>query len=356
MSNMQDQYWQAVLDRNKDYDNVFFYGVMTSSVFCRPSCPARVPLRKNVRFYKTREAAQADGLRACKRCRPDIDHDATADLMHAMCRYIEKNNQKRLPLNHLAEQAGMSASHFQRCFKKAIGVSPKQYQDTCKLNRFKSHLKQGNNVTEAFQEAGYESSSRIYEKLDTHMGMTPGSYRKGGAGELISYAAAETPLGNAMIGATDRGICFLQFGDDKESLLEQLQQEYPKANITPMPKVALQIFNQWMKVLNDFLRDSTVQLNLPLDIRGTAFQRMVWEYLTTIPPGELKSYTEVAEGIGKPTSVRAVASACARNKIAIAIPCHRVIRGDGSLAGYKWGVARKRTLIDLERKNRSVNG
>ena len=355
MGKQQDHYWQAVLNRDKSFDGKFYYGVLTTGVYCRPSCAARPPLRKNVRFYKTREAPQRDGLRPCKRCRPDIDHDALADLMQAMCQHIDKNQQHRLPLEYLAKQAGMSAAHFQRTFKKVIGISPKQYHDACRVNQLKSRLKSSGSVNDAIQNAGYESNSRVYEKLDTRLGMTPGSYRKGGANERISWACAKTALGRVMIGATDRGICFLQFGDDEASLLTQLKQEYPNAEINPMAKNALPVFKQWMQTLNAFLSNATEKLNLPLDIHGTAFQKMVWEYLTTIPTGELRSYSEVATGLGRPKSVRAVASACANNKIAIAIPCHRVIRGDGSLAGYKWGLERKRTLIDLERWNREIN-
>lgn len=345
-----DRYWQAVLDRDSSQDGAFYYAVLTTGVYCRPSCGARTPLRKNVRFYASREAAQKDNLRPCQRCRPDVDYDALHDLMHAMCRYIKENHQQPLTLAQLAEQAGMSASHFQKCFKKTIGMSPRKYQEACRIDQFKDDLKLGKSVTSAIHNSGYESSSRVYEKLDTHIGMTPSSYRKGGENEMISYASKRTPLGRVMIGATDRGICFLQFADDDATLLAQLKGEYPKAEIRPMPKKSQSAFSQWMSKLNVFLAGKERELKLPLDIHGTAFQRMVWEYLVSIPAGELQSYTEVAKAIGKPRAVRAVASACANNKISIAIPCHRVIRGDGNLAGYKWGLARKRTLIDLERK------
>ena len=349
-----DQYWQAVLNRDSTFDGRFFYGVITTGVYCRPSCGARTPLPKNVRFYASREAAHEDGLRACKRCRPDTDLNATKVLMHKICRYIEAHYQQRLTLAVLAEQAGMSASHFQRTFKASVGMSPKKYQDGCRIRLFKdslkSHLKTDENITHAMHASGYESSSRLYEKIDTHMGMTPGTYRKGGAGELISYAAAETSLGRVMIGATDRGVCFLQFDDADDKLLAQLELEYPKADFQPMPLEAQPLFDQWITQLNTFLQGRVGVLDLPMDIRGTAFQCMVWDYLVSIPSGTLQSYTEVANGIGKPKAVRAVASACGNNKIAITIPCHRVIRGDGSLAGYKWGLARKRSLIDLERR------
>ena len=349
-----DQYWQAVLNRDSNRDGQFFYGVLTTGVYCRPSCAARTPLRKNVRFYASQEAARENGLRPCKRCQPDANIDTRHNLMHEICRYIEKHYQQRLTLALLAEQAGMSPSHFQRSFKAAVGMSPKKYQDGCRIRMFKdslkSHLKPEGNITQAMHSSGYESSSRLYEKIDTHMGMTPGTYRRGGADELISYASAETVLGPVMIGATDRGICFLQFDDADDRLLAQLNLEYPKASFQPMPIETQPQFDQWIAQLNEFLEGKARVLDLPMDIRGTAFQCMVWDYLVSIPSGTLQSYTEVANGIGKPKAVRAVASACANNKIAITIPCHRVIRGDGSLAGYKWGLARKRSLIDLERR------
>jgi AraC family transcriptional regulator of adaptative response/methylated-DNA-[protein]-cysteine methyltransferase len=307
-----------------------------------------------VRFYVSQEAAQADALRACKRCRPDADQYGIEKLMHEICRYIEAHYQQPLTLAVLAEQAGMSPSYFQRTFKLTLGMSPKKYQQACRIRLFKSDLKsdlkQEPNITRTMYASGYESSSRLYEKIDTHMGMTPSTYRKGGAGELISYASAETSLGRVMIGATDRGICFLQFDDAESKLLAQLELEYPNANFQPMPLDSQTLFDQWIAHLNEFLQGRIRVLDLPMDIRGTAFQCMVWDYLVSIPSGTLQSYTEVANGIGKPKAVRAVASACANNKIAITIPCHRVIRGDGSLAGYKWGLARKRSLIDLERR------
>ena len=349
-----DQYWQALVNRDSSCDGQFFYGVLSTGIYCRPSCAARTPLRKNVCFYASLEAARKDGLRACKRCRPDADVDGTKDLMHKICRYIEAHYQQRLTLAVLAAQAGMSTSHFQRTFKAAVGMSPKKYQEGCRIRLFKdslkSHLKTGENITHPMHASGYESSSRLYEKIDTHIGMTPSKYRKGGDDELISYAAAETSLGRVMVGATDRGICFLQFDDTDDKLLAQLTLEYPKAGFQPMLLDAQPLFDQWIIQLNDFLQAKVRVLDLPMDIRGTAFQCMVWDYLVSIPSGTLQSYTEVANGIGKPKAVRAVASACANNKIAIRIPCHRVIRGDGSLAGYKWGLARKRSLIDLERR------
>ena len=270
--------------------------------------------------------------------------------MHALSQYIEQHHNHRLTLQLLASHVNMSASHLQKRFSKAMGMSPKKYQEAYRLKHFKRALKAGHAVTDAVYEAGYESSSRIYGKLDAHIGMTPGNYRKGGSNESISYAADQTPIGKVMIAANDRGICFLQFGSSKRELLAQLKIEFPNANYSAMPENARLAFNGWMQKLNSFITGKSQQLDLPLDIHGTAFQRIVWDYLTSIPSGTLQSYTQVAQGIGKPAAARAVASACANNKIAIAIPCHRVIRGDGSLAGYKWGIKRKQHLIALEQQ------
>lgn len=274
---------------------------------------------------------------------------ADKESMLELCRYIEAHCDQPLTLKSLARRAGLSADYFQRCFSRTIGLSPKKYQQACRLKLFKNQLKGDEKIIDAMQRAGYQSSSRLYEKLDSQMGMIPSRYRQGGAGESISYASEETDLGCVMIAATDCGICFLQFSDDQKSLLERLKVEYPHADCQPMGAEAGSLFKQWMIQLNDFLLGRVKQLQLPIDIRGTVFQTIVWGYLTQIPPGTVQSYTEVATAIGKPRAVRAVASACANNKIAIAIPCHRVIRGDGSLAGYKWGLERKKALLDLER-------
>lgn len=270
-------------------------------------------------------------------------------LMADLCRYIDAHCDAPMTLAQLSAQAQLSPAHLQRRFKAVIGVTPKAYQQSCRLKKLKAGLRTDASVSDALYGAGYGSPSRVYEALGSNLGMTPKQYRTHGTHVAISYAAAPTPLGMALMGATDRGLCFLQFGDDEAMLVGQLHAEFAHATITPMTDAHGDQFAAWMQALSDYLHQRTHTLELPLDIRGTAFQMLVWNYLQTIPPGHVISYKELAEAIGKPKAVRAVGTACGTNRIAIAIPCHRVIRGNGDLAGYRWGLARKRTLLDLER-------
>ena len=347
----QDASWEALLRRDASLDGRLFVGVLTTGVYCRLTCPARRPLRKNVRFFATPADAEAAGLRACLRCRPlaSVGSDPNAERIHAICRFIDESNGEGLALADLAERAGLSSFHFQRSFKAIVGVTPKQYADASRLAKLKGNLKEARDVTAAVMDAGYSSTSGVYGRADSRLGMTPKQYRRGGEGLTISYATAETPLGLMMAGATDRGLCFIQFGDSPEQLRRQLENEYPKATLQAMPVPHDPAFGAWIAALNRHLSGTQPTLDLPLDIRATAFQLRVWNYLTTIPYGQVQSYSEVAAGIGRPGAARAVARACASNTLAIAIPCHRVIRGNGDLAGYRWGLARKRTLLDRER-------
>lgn len=349
----QEKCWKAVQTRDKREDGKFFYGVMTTGVFCRPSCPSPNPLRKNVRFYATPTEAQMHGLRACRRCHPltGIGQDLYAERIHKLCRYIESHIGEKLTLGALAKRVHLSQFHFQRKFKTIVGLTPKEYVDASRLKQFKSQLRGGESITDAIYEAGFGSSSRLYERVNTRLGMTPRDYRNGGLGVEISYADTDTPLGRMMMGATDRGLCFVQFGESSEALLRQLWKEYPGARISAMQAASRKPFDAWMRALTEHLAGLRRRLELPLDVCGTAFQMKVWSYLQQIPYGEVRSYTEVAEAIGKPKAVRAVASACARNRLAIVIPCHRVIRGNGEPGGYRWGLDRKRTLIDTERSH-----
>jgi AraC family transcriptional regulator of adaptative response/methylated-DNA-[protein]-cysteine methyltransferase len=273
--------------------------------------------------------------------------------MQELCRYIEAHAHEPLTLATLSRQAHLSPFHLQRSFKEAVGVTPKQYAEACRMRSLKQKLRGSGTVTEAVYDAGFGSGSRVYERVDTRLGMTPSQYRKGGAGVEISYASSPTQLGTMMIGATDRGLCSLQFGDSEARLLAQLAREYPAAKISPMPPQRKGQFADWIRALSQYLAGSTTALDLPLDVRGTAFQMKVWSYLQRIPYGEVQSYSEVAAGIGSPRAVRAVGSACARNEVALVIPCHRVIRGDGGLGGYRWGLHRKRALIERERAVRT---
>ncbi|MEZ0226670.1 MAG: bifunctional transcriptional activator/DNA repair enzyme AdaA [Alphaproteobacteria bacterium] len=269
--------------------------------------------------------------------------------MQDLCRYIAAHCDEALPLHDLAARAGLSPFHLQRRFKTEIGVSPREYQESCRLKTLKSGLQKKSSVTEAIYDAGFNSSSRVYSRSDTRLGMTPRQYRLGGKTLQISYADAVTPLGRLMIGATDRGICFIQFGTDADNLYQSLQDEFPAAALTPMDGGAKRQFSAWMEKLSEYLKGEAALMNLPLDIRGTAFQMKVWKYLQKIPAGSTRSYAEVAKGIGQPAAARAVARACATNRIAIAVPCHRVIRGDGKMSGYRWNPERKRKLLDIEK-------
>ncbi|HTE41886.1 MAG TPA: bifunctional DNA-binding transcriptional regulator/O6-methylguanine-DNA methyltransferase Ada [Steroidobacteraceae bacterium] len=357
---MQDtECWQAVCKRDATRDGKFWYGVTTTGVYCKPSCGSRRANRENVRFYDTMQAAVSDGLRPCKRCRPEDAESPTLSKLLELCRHVEAHPTATHTLALLSRRANLSQFHLHRLFKSFLQLTPRAYVEQVRVAALKRRLRSKSSITAAIFDAGFESSSVVYGRLDAHLGMTPRSYRSGGRDVDISFAFGDTALGKVMIGATDRGICYLQFGDSERELLEQLSQEYPNAAITPSSAQTSKEFSAWMTALNAQLtgRRSSVKLpleKLPLDIRGTAFQKRVWEFLRTIPRGQVVSYSEVAEGIGSPTAIRAAASACASNRIAVFIPCHRVLRGTGEMGGYRWGVARKRALIDIERK-RSVN-
>jgi len=276
--------------------------------------------------------------------------NASAAKMWELCRYIDGHSDSPVKLEDLAERAGLSRFHLQRTFKAVVGVTPKQYADARRVANLKSGLRRAKDVTEAVYDAGFGSSSRVYERADTRLGMTPRQYRRGGEGVTITYATGDTALGLMMIGATDRGLCSVQFGDSAEDLLAGLRKEYPAARVEPMGEPGAQ-FQAWMEALRRHLAGQGSAVHqIPLDIRPTAFQMRVWNYLQTIPAGQVQSYKEVASGIGQPSATRAVARACATNRVAIVIPCHRVIRGSGELGGYRWGLARKRALLDLERR------
>lgn len=340
--------WAAVCARDRGADSLFLFGVLTTGIYCRPSCPARRPMRQNVRFYRAPEEAESDGLRPCLRCRP---REAPQDRIAHTCAYIDAHLEDRLSLADLSARAGLSPFHFQRMFRAALGVTPRQYVEARRAGAFKTELRSGAGVTEAIYKAGYGASSRAYERAGPALGMTPGEYRDGGRRVSIAYASATTVLGPMMIGATGRGLCFLQFGDSQEQLLGMLQREYPRATLTAMPDRPPKPFRQWVEAVNRHLEGRQTRLDLPLDLRATAFQMQVWRYLQTIPYGAVRSYGEVAAALGRPSSARAVAQACAGNPVAIAIPCHRVIRGNGEPGGYRWGTERKRALLEKERRS-----
>ena len=343
-----DQCWEAVRTRDRGFDGLFYFGVTSTGVYCRPSCPARRPLRRHVRFFPTPAAAEREGLRPCKRCRPQQAAGSEMARIPDLCRYIEAHSDQTLTLEQLAAHAGLSRFHLQRVFKAAVGLTPKQYGEACRLRSLKTALKESKDVTAAVYEAGFGSGSRVYERSDGRLGMTPNRYRQGGRGLGITYATAATPLGLLLIAATDRGVCFVEFGTSAQALLDALRKEYSDAAIEPMRVPPAREFRQWMEGLTRYLEGKQPGADLPLDVRATAFQMRVWNYLQSIPAGEVRSYQEVAAAIGQPTAARAVARACASNRVAVVIPCHRVIRGSGELGGYRWGLQRKRALLRME--------
>lgn len=340
-----DQRWAAVTARDARADGHFYYSVRTTGVYCRPSCPSRQARRENVQFHLTTAAAEAAGFRACKRCRPNeaSRDEQRAALVAQACRLIESS--ETLPsLDALAESVGMSAFHFHRIFKASTGLTPKAYAQAHRTRRVQDELTRSDTVTAAIYDAGFNSNARFYASSNQLLGMTPKAFRAGGTNAVIRFALGECSLGAILVAATDKGICCILLGDEPEPLLQDLQDRFPKAQLVGGDAG----FEAWMATVVGFVEAPGLGLDLPLDVQGTAFQQRVWQALRDVPPGATASYTEIAERIGSPRAVRAVAQACAANKIAVAIPCHRVVRNDGALSGYRWGVERKRALLDRE--------
>jgi AraC family transcriptional regulator of adaptative response/methylated-DNA-[protein]-cysteine methyltransferase len=341
-----DERWEAVAVRDASRDGQFVFAVSSTGVYCRPSCPARRPRRENVKFFSRPEQAEKAGYRACLRCRPKAaSGNPLSDSAKEICRYIEQHLDEPITLESLGKAFRQSPFHLQRRFKAALGITPREYADSCRLRLLKRNLQAGDNVTRAMYDAGYGSSSRLYEKTSSQLGMTPDKYRRGAIAAMIRYACADSPLGRMLIAATDRGICSIQFARTDNELIEGLKREFPFAARKP-DQGSLQA---WTEALLAKMKGRELNSALPLDIRATAFQRRVWTYLQSIPFGATRSYKEVAKGIGQPTASRAVARACATNPVAVAIPCHRVVREDGSTSGYRWGMERKRKLLEMER-------
>lgn len=343
---------EAIAARDTSSDGQFFYGVITTGVFCQPSCSARPAKPKNLRFFPTIESAMVAGFRPCKRCQPTEGIPRVTRLVE-IARHIEEHADERLTLANLADMAGLSPSRLQKIFKEAFGVSPKAYQDAVRMQHFKQSLKEGNSVTDAIFSSGFGSISRVYGEATRNIGMTPKVYRAGGTGEIINYVCRTTALGLMAMAATDKGVCFAQFGDDETSLVTHLKAEFPNAELIASPAQDDPELDAWMEALDLHISKGAPRPDLPLDMRGTAFQMRVWQFLLSIREGDALSYSEVAARINKPKAVRAVASACAKNRIGVLIPCHRVLRGDGSLGGYRWGLDRKQALLDAERGRRT---
>ena len=338
--------WQAVLDRDRSLDGSFVYAVRSTGIYCRTGCPSRRPRRKQVEFFPLPAAAEQAGYRACRRCHPReaVRRHPHVDLAERACRALDAAGGERLTLAGLAHQLSVSAAHLQRVFSRTTGISPRAYADAVRAGRLRRALRSGETVSRALYGAGYGSPSRVYEGRGRTMGMTPATYRQGGAGMQISYTTADSPLGKLLVAATARGLCFVSLADSDRALERALGAEFPKAE----PTRADQGMGRIVRDVLARLSGRAPHAELPLDIQATAFQRAVWQALQRIPAGQTVSYAELAKRIGRPKAVRAVASACASNNVAIVIPCHRVVRSDGGLGGYRWGVKRKQELLRAE--------
>ena len=346
---IDEQRWQAVCNRDQVWDGIFVFAVCTTGVYCRPSCTSRRANRENVSFHDTPAQAQAAGYRACKRCKPNqVESSSHGKAIAQACRSIELAEEK-LDLAALAASAGLSPSHFQRVFKSQVGLSPKQYAVAVRKQRFRDELKSSKTVTQTIYEAGYDSPSRAYADNATP-GLMPSKYKKGAPGEKIRYAHRETSLGSILVAATDRGICLVEFVE-KEEALSVLRAHFPSAELQEDATDWKEWISEVVAQIDDPHRRQSNDTALPLDIRGTVFQEKVWRALTEIPSGKTLSYTQLAQSLGQPNAARAVARACASNRLAVLVPCHRVIRESGDLAGYKWGLERKQQLLEQEAKD-----
>lgn len=346
----EDLRWQAVLARDGGSDGKFVFAVTSTGIYCKPSCPSRRPRRENVAFYVRPQDAEQAGYRECLRCRPKaFAGNKRNQFVKNVCRYIEQHLDEPLTLARLGEHFGQSPFHLQRTFKATLGITPKEYANSSRIRGFRANLKAGHSVTRAMHDAGYSSTSRLYSRTRSELGMEPAKYRRGAIAASIRYTCADSPLGRMLIAATNKGICSIQFAETDEELEQGLKQEFPYAIRRREERGLSELVAQVMERLKG--KDKTSSSSLPLDIRATAFQRKVWAYLQSIEFGETRSYADVAKGIRHPAAVRAVARACATNPVAIAIPCHRIVRSNGDLGGYRWGVKRKKKLLAMERES-----
>lgn len=342
--------WQAVLTRDRASDGKFVFAVSSTGVYCRPSCPAKRPRRENVSFFLRPQEAESAGYRACLRCRPKATSgNPQQELIKSMCRYIEQHLDEPITLAQIGAEFQLSPFHLQRTFKAALGITPKEYANSCRMRGFRQNLKAGHSVTRAMHDAGYNSTSRLYARTASELGMDPAKYRRGAIAAPIRYTCADSPLGRLLIAATDKGICSIKFADSDEELEQGLKQEFPYALRRRDDQDLADLAQKVMRLMSgNNSKKKGLASALPLDIQATAFQRRVWSYLQSIAFGETRSYAQVAKAIRRPTAVRAVAHACATNPAAVAIPCHRVVRSNGDLAGYRWGLERKKALLEME--------
>ncbi|MDQ2807359.1 MAG: bifunctional DNA-binding transcriptional regulator/O6-methylguanine-DNA methyltransferase Ada [Chloroflexota bacterium] len=343
----ETQYWQAVLDRDRQADGQFVYAVRSTGIYCRPSCPSRRPGPDQVAFYPAPAVAEAAGFRACRRCGPEgADHSDGANAVAEICRLLDAEGDMPLTLAVLGQAVGLSPSHLQRVFKRAMGVTPRAYAAARRAERFKAGVRAGDSVGAAGYAAGYGSSSRLYEAAPAALGMTPAEYRRGGVGRQIRYTTAACPLGRLLVAATERGLCMVSLGDSDAPLEAALRADYPAAAIT-RTEAGSDLDNAVTAILRH-LRGEQPALDLPLDVQATAFQRRVWEALRAIPYGQTRTYGAIAAALGTPTASRAVGRACATNMVSLVVPCHRAVGSNGSLTGYRWGVDRKAALLAAE--------
>jgi AraC family transcriptional regulator of adaptative response/methylated-DNA-[protein]-cysteine methyltransferase len=341
-----ETFWQAVLDRDARFDGRVFFAVRSTGIYCRPSCPARRPRREQVVFFRIPEAAEQAGFRSCRRCRPRAAamSDPQVEMVRRACLYIQNHAVESPTLEDLSLHTGVSPYHLQRVFKRIAGITPRQYAEAMRIDQFKAGVKKGATVTGAMYDAGYGSSSRLYERAPAQLGMTPADYRRGGKGVRINYTIVGCPLGRLLVAGTGKGVCSVRLGDTDVELETKLLSEYPSADVTRDDEA----LSEWVGEIRSHLNGERPHLDLPLDVQATAFQWSVWEKLREIPYGSTQSYSDVARAMGRPTATRAVARACATNPVALVIPCHRVVREDKSLGGYRWGIERKKALLKRE--------
>ncbi len=339
-----DTAWTAVRTRDARYDGRFVYAVRSTGIFCRPTCPARRPHRRQVAIFDGPASARAEGFRPCRRCAPETA-SAGARAIERVRAHIDAQLDARLTLAELSRVAGLSPSHLQKAFKAALGLSPRDYVRLRRAERFKLEVRAGRSVTDALYEAGYGSGSRLYSDANARLGMTPGAYKRGGAGETVRFSTAACRLGRLLVASTERGLCAVQLAESDAALEAALRKDYPRAEVVRDDRV----LKPMLAAILAHLDGDVPRLDLPVDVAATSFQWRVWRTLQQIPYGETRSYAQVAEALGQPKAVRAVARACASNRVALVVPCHRVVRADGSPGGYRWGVSRKRLLLEKEK-------
>jgi len=342
----EDEKWKAVLARDESFDGLFVLGVRSTGVYCKPSCPARRPAWAQAMFFRGPLEAELAGFRACLRCKPRDLVSPKTRLIDQACKYIESNLQQRLTLSVLSRQVGLSQYHFQRTFRRVLGVSPRQYVESRRLAKMKHHLRNGETVNESLYRAGFSSRSRVYENVSGLFGVNPGEFRRGGQGLQIRYEIIQSPLGRLLIASTEKGVCGVCIGDSDKVVEEAIHEDYPHATLVREERR----IDHWTRAFSEYLNGQHHALDVPIDVKATAFQRRVWKLICSIPYGETATYSQIASKMGNPEATRAVANACASNPVALVIPCHRVVSKDGELRGYRWGKSRKRALLEMERK------